>query len=585
MDRMRFMMITNLFNILCSLLFLLGTFGSGSSLAGPDEAWAAMQRDHYAVALKEYQKLAANDDPIAKAQLSSILFLGNGQPKNIEEAQRLATIAYPRLELLAGAGDPRAQVVLGSMYRDGRGVSKDELNAMKWYRKAAEQGNSTAQINIASMYLNDTGIPKSLQLQQAEVWVRMAAEQGHPKAQAALAAMYANGDGLVKDAQQAVAWFRKAAEQGFAKAQSGLGSMYSAGRGIPKDDQQAVAWFLKAAELGDTFGQHSLAYMYFNGRGVPKDEQQAVTWYHRAAVQGSAEAQNDLGVSYSTGRGVLKDEQQAYFWWLLASAQGNPQAIGNRDSAEKRLTREQIASAQAAARTWKPGMSGNIEPKKQPFAERVAPSAPIAAASASPSSTGSGFAVAPNQLITNAHVVEGCMRVSLAGRSVANVLAMDRRNDLALLQTDRLPVVASFRAERLRQGDPITVVGFPLAGLLASGAQVTSGNVSALAGLQNNSSFIQISAPIQPGNSGGPLLDAAGRVTGVVVSKLNAAKIAELTGDIPQNVNFAVSPLVLRGFLDANNVQYQAETSNKTLSTADVTDLARKFTYLVQCWK
>jgi TPR repeat protein len=574
------------FNRAYFALFLLFLFSSGPSHSGPDKAWAAMQRGDDATALNEYRPMAESGDPIARAQLSFLLFFGYGTSINIEEAQRHAQIAHPKLEKLALEGDSRAQSVLGSLYRDGRGITKDEQTAMLWYRKAAEQGNASAMLNIAKMYLDGIGMPKNNQL--FVTWLRMAAEQGHARAQSALGVSYLKGEVIAKDMQLAVAWFRKSAEQGDAFGQKNLAFMYAGGLGLTKDEQQAAVLLRMAAAQGDPEAQENLGSLYATGRGVPKDEQQAAVWFRMAAMQGNAKSQNNLGFSYSIGRGVPKDDQQAYFWWLLASAQGNPQAVGNRDAAEKRLTREQIASAQAHARSWKPGMAGITESTPQPFAERSTPSAPPAprvSASTTPVSTGSGFAVAPNQLITNAHVVEGCARVSLGGQGSATVLAMDRRNDLALLQTDRLPVVASFRMERLRQGDPITVVGFPLAGLLASGAQVTSGNVSALAGLQNNSSFIQISAPVQPGNSGGPLLDTAGRVTGVVVSKLNAAKIAELTGDIPQNVNFAVSPLVLRGFLNANNVQYQAESTNKTSSIADVTDLARKFTYLVQCWK
>jgi uncharacterized protein len=103
--------------------------------------------------------------------------------------------------------------------------------------------------------------------------------------------------------------------------------------------------------------------------------------------------------------------------------------------------------------------------------------------------------------------------------------------------------------------------------------------------MQNDSRFIQISAPVQPGNSGGPLLDTSGNVVGVVVSKLNAQKIADATGDIPQNVNFAISPLVLQGFLEANSVDYQTAPSVRKLSTADVAEAAKRFTYLVECWK
>jgi len=193
--------------------------------------------------------------------------------------------------------------------------------------------------------------------------------------------------------------------------------------------------------------------------------------------------------------------------------------------------------------------------------------------------------LARDRLITNAHVVEGCARLSLADGRAAQVQALDPRSDLALLNVSGLATLATLRAGRLRQGDAVSVVGFPLNGVLASGAQVTAGNVSALAGMQNDSRFIQISAPVQPGNSGGPLVDASGNVVGVVVSKLNALKMAEITGDIPQNVNFAVSPLVLQGFLEANSVDYKAEPSTRNLSTADVAEQAKRYTFLVQCWK
>ncbi len=105
--------------------------------------------------------------------------------------------------------------------------------------------------------------------------------------------------------------------------------------------------------------------------------------------------------------------------------------------------------------------------------------------------------------------------------------------------------------------------GFPLSGLLSSGPTLTTGDVSALAGLRDNPTNIQISAPVQPGNSGGPLLDSQANVIGVVVSKLNAARIAEMTGgDIPQNVNFAVKGTEALAFLRANGVQPRVVSSS-----------------------
>ncbi len=187
--------------------------------------------------------------------------------------------------------------------------------------------------------------------------------------------------------------------------------------------------------------------------------------------------------------------------------------------------------------------------------------------------------------MTNAHVVDGCSRLEAQGLGPVQVQAVDPQSDLALLTVANNPTVATLRGSRLRQGDAVTVIGYPLAGMLASGANVTAGNVSALAGMQNDTRHIQITAPVQPGNSGGPLLDASGHVVGVVVSKLNALKVARATGDIPQNVNFAVSLFTLQGFLEANGVNYATAPSNKNMATADVAEIGKRFTVLLECFK
>jgi S1-C subfamily serine protease len=145
---------------------------------------------------------------------------------------------------------------------------------------------------------------------------------------------------------------------------------------------------------------------------------------------------------------------------------------------------------------------------------------------------------------------------------------------------------ATFREGRgVRAGDAATAVGFPLRGVLASSANVTTGTVSALAGLGDDTRYIQVTAPIQAGNSGGPLLDQSGHVIGIIVSKLDAVKVFRATGDLPQNVNFALHASVARTFLDANSVEYETAPSTRTLSAADVGERAKAFTVVVECWK
>lgn len=207
-------------------------------------------------------------------------------------------------------------------------------------------------------------------------------------------------------------------------------------------------------------------------------------------------------------------------------------------------------------------------------------------------SSGTGFVVAARRIMTNHHVVDGCTEMSARlpdGREIpANVLASDATRDLALLSTDTDPgPILPFRGDAaVRRGEGVVTYGFPLAGLLSSGPTLTTGEVSALAGLSDNPRHIQISAPVQPGNSGGPLLDMRGQVIGVVVSKLNAGQVARQTGDIPQNVNFAVKHTEALNFLREQNVTITPGAGDAATRPADqVGEIAHPSTLFLRCMK
>ncbi|SJM89369.1 putative Beta-lactamase [Crenothrix polyspora] len=150
-----------------------------------------------------------------------------------------------------------------------------------WLQKIAEQeNNAVAQTFLASIYVEGMGTLNKDNA-QAEKWYRKAAEQGYVLAQTDLGTLYMEE----KDNVQAVKWFRKAAEQGYAPAQTWLGKMYAEGKGLAKDEAQAVAWHRKAAEQGYAFAQMNLGWMYLEGKGVAKDEDQGTKWFMKGKEQ------------------------------------------------------------------------------------------------------------------------------------------------------------------------------------------------------------------------------------------------------------------------------------------------------------
>jgi len=201
--------------------------------------------------------------------------------------------------------------------------------------------------------------------------------------------------------------------------------------------------------------------------------------------------------------------------------------------------------------------------------------------------TGTGYAVNVNgTFVTNAHVVKGCTSIVVAAegyRGAAQVLAIDSTNDLAALFTGRaVKTAASLRLD-VRLGEEVAVFGYPLNGLLSTSGNFTLGNITATSGLRDDTRMIQISAPVQPGNSGGPLLDESGNVIGTVVAKLNALALAMLTQDLAQNVNFAIRSSAVAIFLDANRIEYQRGKVGPSLKPADLAVAARAYAAYIEC--
>ncbi|WP_237216965.1 trypsin-like peptidase domain-containing protein, partial [Falsiroseomonas oryziterrae] len=203
-------------------------------------------------------------------------------------------------------------------------------------------------------------------------------------------------------------------------------------------------------------------------------------------------------------------------------------------------------------------------------------------------SSGTGFVVAPDRVMTNQHVVDGCDRIlarTADGRWLAATppASVDAALDLAVLTIPGNPGPAlAFRtAPGVRRGEDVIVYGFPLAGLLSADPKLTRGVINALAGVRNDPNNFQISAEVQPGNSGGPMVDLQGNVVGVVVSKLDNRRVQNV-----DNVNFAVKGEVAQAFLRRANVPFRtAESRGADRSAADIGEQVHRSTVMLRCEK
>ena len=275
--------------------------------------------------LELLEKSATNKHPLGLAARGSAEARSGGK-EGLEFAQArcLEAVEAGLLEDLNARG---AQWIFyaGVAYDTGCGVAKDAAEAVKWYRKAAEQGLALAQDFLGRSYFH--------------------------------------GEGVAKDAVEAVKWFRKAAEQDDAEAQCYLGFCYEYGEGVAEDAAEAVKWYRKAAEQGLALAQDFLGRSYFYGEGVAKDPAEAVKWYRKAAEQEESSAQYSLGLSYANGEGVAKDPVRALMWFMIAAESGNETAGENQKRISAELSSSAIAKARRLAAEWK---VARMEPVDEP---------------------------------------------------------------------------------------------------------------------------------------------------------------------------------------------------------------------------
>jgi len=342
--------------------------------------------------------------------------------------------------------------------------------------------------------------------------------------------------------QDELSALKQKVEQGDAYAQRDLGVYYAFWVKAWVIDIQTnkclynVPQGKEKAFLQDAKKQGYSPYLLHKEEG-PASNSEALKWFQKAAMQGEPEAHFNLAMMYYGGIGVLEDHVEAYAWFLLSSMNGNVDATEAKYLFKVGLDSSFIAAGQQRAKE----LQGMIERKKRVLALG---SDEMPAADISPSGLGSGLLVKGGYVVTCWHVVENAKKISISYQGkdfAASLVQKDEGNDIAILRVEGADAGASLSvADSVKLGEQVFTMGFPHPGLQGSDVKFTTGSISGLTGPQNTPVYFQISAPLQGGNSGGPLFDEYGNLVGIVAAKLDSLKMLAATGDLTQNVNYAI---------------------------------------------
>ena len=452
---------------------------------------------------------------------------------------------FHELKTKAAHGDVEAQYAVATIYEKGEGITKDYSQAAMWYGKAADQGHGKAQFWLSRLYDNGLGV-KTNQV-KAIAWLTKSANHGYAPAQLNLGKRYQDGDGVPKDDAKAVRWYQAAANQGVPWAQFNLGRMYYNGDGVAQNRSESFYWVQLAAVKGLAEAQALLGALYATGDGVEADAAEAFKWMNKASIQGMVDAQNALGHMYADGKGVSIDEVQAYKWMAVAAKNGVESAKTNLMEYEGKLSAKKLKEAKRLASDFKPFMTNSASCSWS--GDQTYSLYPEMATATGFFVTGDGY------LVSNHHVVKNAGEIFLVTSIAtipAKVIKVDEVSDLALLkatgQFSALPVTDSQKA---KLGSQVVTVGFPGAPLMGYSPKYSRGDIAGLSGILDEPVRFQISVPIQPGNSGGALLDSCGNVVGVVSQKIDVEKTFASIGALPENVNYAIKSRYLLRLLDS----------------------------------
>jgi S1-C subfamily serine protease len=338
------------------------------------------------------------------------------------------------------------------------------------------------------------------------------------------------------DYTTAIQLWQPLAEQGHASAQINLGVIYEHGYGASQNLEQAARWYQAAARQDNAVAQYNLGMFMVDRKVAFSSDENALGWLHRAATQEYADAQYQLGLMYAegvAGEALIADAPQ----WLYRAALNY---LSDDDS-------DGAYSAMAALKNVAAGgqLAQQLETRLANWSSAAKP-IDSDAPDASPS-TGTAWTIAAGYAVTNHHVVAGKQSVILVNRRgdelPATVVASDATYDIALLSVrdaTKLPPALPISTDYPGLGSSVFTIGFPRIDVMGKTPKLSLGIISSVNGLHDDPTSYQISVPIQPGNSGGPLVNMRGEVVGIVTSMLGM--VDSVTGD-PQplpNINYAL---------------------------------------------
>jgi len=315
--------------------------------------------------------------------------------------------------------------------------------------------------------------------------------------------------------------WKQLAQQNHVLALINLGAMYDAGQGVPENPVKAFESFKQATRSGNPHAQYNLGNMYAQGRGVERNLKKAAAWYRKAAEQDLAIAQYSLGLLYATKQSVTypfaDKKRESAIKWLYQSGMSYIENRQIEEAARAHQTMVEIAERH----TLTERLMLEIQSRQTPQLSDPQISDLSGAA------LGTGWPISSGHIITNYHVVAASKEIYLqdiSGRRLkAWTILQDEVNDIAVLEVEdpsRLPPALPMADTAMPLGSRVFTIGFPRVDVLGTSPKVTRGLISKLTGPADDSNSCQTTVAIQPGNSGGPLLNMSGEVVGVIRAML-----------------------------------------------------------------